>query len=540
MKLETFKESKKKKTSIIVFTICCVLLITGVFLYESFALFQVNENFNLIEGNVGSLGDIHFTYYINGEIVKNPPEKNTGYQFDAESSNCTNGATLKWNHEIWGPNVGGLTSTQTKCNVHFKQAYEESLLNGTYPILKDELIPVTIDNDGVVKKADIKNKWYSYEENSWANAVILKDESITYENNKVIPEENIESYFVWIPRYKYQIFNDTLYTGVTAVENKPQRINVEFESVWKKESDGSTNGTWLTHPAFTSMESNGMWVGKFETSKSNSNPDNSINPDGIQIKPNEVSWRGIQVGNAFYSTYDYKRNLDSHMMKNTEWGAVAYLSHSKYGSESSVRFNNNSDFLTGYASVTEPTCGWTIDTQDCNRYGTSADITKPYNSEVGFLASTTGNISGIYDMSGGSWEYVMGVMTDANGIPLSGRNSSYNSEFLGPYGEGEGNLNGLKFPIEQYYDKYIASSNSDDYSRRILGDATGEMGPFEDISSRSISSWYADCSWFVNTINPWFVRGGDYTNGFVTGMFSFSNVYGSINEYFGFRVTLMP
>ena len=27
----------------------------------------------------------------------------------------------------------------------------------------------------------------------------------------------------------------------------------------------------------------------------------------------------------------YQRELDSHMMKNTEWGAVAYLSHSIYG-----------------------------------------------------------------------------------------------------------------------------------------------------------------------------------------------------------------
>ena len=30
----------------------------------------------------------------------------------------------------------------------------------------------------------------------WANAVILKDESKTFRNNDVIPEEDIESYFV--------------------------------------------------------------------------------------------------------------------------------------------------------------------------------------------------------------------------------------------------------------------------------------------------------------------------------------------------------
>jgi len=86
----------------------------------------------------------------------------------------------------------------------------------------------------------------------------------------------------------------------------------------------------MTHPVFLSIPSTGFWVGEFESSKSNNNPDNSSNSDGVQIKPNVVSWRNIQVGNAFYTTYDYERNLDSHMMKNQEWGAVAYLSHSKF------------------------------------------------------------------------------------------------------------------------------------------------------------------------------------------------------------------
>ena len=40
--------------------------------------------------------------------------------------------------------------------------YKERILNGTDPVLKDELIPVTIDNDGTVHKADINSKWYSY------------------------------------------------------------------------------------------------------------------------------------------------------------------------------------------------------------------------------------------------------------------------------------------------------------------------------------------------------------------------------------------
>ena len=119
---------------------------------------------------------------------------------------------------------------------------------------------------------------------------------------------------------------------------------MEFESKEVTPSNGNKKGEWLTHPAFISFDTNGMWVGKFETSKSNQAPDNSINDFGVQIKPNVTSWRNIQVGNAFFTSYHYQRNLDSHMIKNSEWGSVSYLQHSKYGSQTSVRFNNNSNF----------------------------------------------------------------------------------------------------------------------------------------------------------------------------------------------------
>ena len=46
--------------------------------------------------------------------------------------------------------------------------------------------------------------WYKYEEKKWANAVILKS-GVTYEIGEVIPEKDIESYFVWVPKYKYKL-----------------------------------------------------------------------------------------------------------------------------------------------------------------------------------------------------------------------------------------------------------------------------------------------------------------------------------------------
>ena len=137
--------------------------------------------------------------------------------------------------------------------------YKERVLNGTDPVLSEELIPVTIDNDGTVHKADTKTEWYSYEKKMWANAVILKDEGKIYKNNEIIPEAEIESYFVWIPRYRYKIFNDEKYSGLTDIDStKVQTIEVEFEPKGVTPSTGNKKGEWLTHPAFTSFDTNGM------------------------------------------------------------------------------------------------------------------------------------------------------------------------------------------------------------------------------------------------------------------------------------------
>ena len=60
--------------------------------------------------------------------------------------------------------------------------YKEALLNGTDPVIPDNLIPVVISDTGVVTKADTSKEWYSYEKKNWANSVILKDESVVYKN----------------------------------------------------------------------------------------------------------------------------------------------------------------------------------------------------------------------------------------------------------------------------------------------------------------------------------------------------------------------
>ena len=451
-----------------------------------------------------------------------------------------------------------------------KTEYKDYILNGVDPVLKDGLIPVTIDNDGKVHKADTTTPWYSYENKVWANAVILNDETKSYRNNEEIPESNIESYFVWIPKYRYQLWDLGEYEGLTEIDNtKVHEIPIIFGDYDTQDKDGECKtpmlsgetgnckvGDYMTHPAFISMESTGLWVGKFETgykgsSDKTSAESNTNEPNKVQIKPNVNSWRNIQVANAFYSSYDYKRDFDSHMMKNTEWGAVAYLQHSKYGSMNSVRTNNSSDYVTGYSSVNEPTCGYTNTNEECNRYGTTEDITKPYNTEVGYLASTTGNISGIYDMSGGAWEYMMTFMLSSDGHFASGKNSKLNSGFNGkllcPECDGDTSglteiTTGLSFPTDsKYYHTYIYSELNTTYTRRILGDATGEMGPFEadfSFGTRPFNSWYADDAGLNYQVSPWTIRGATMEHGHAAGVFAFGHTAGHGNSTASFRIVL--
>ena len=132
------------------------------------------------------------------------PGKGEGYVLDKEKTTCTKGASVEFNETEWSVKVLNMTERGTKCTLYFESRYSEDILNGTDPVIEEPLIPVTIENDGTVKKADVKSEWYRYEKKEWANAVILFDENETYENGEVIPEEKIESYFVWIPKYRYQ------------------------------------------------------------------------------------------------------------------------------------------------------------------------------------------------------------------------------------------------------------------------------------------------------------------------------------------------
>ena len=382
------------------------------------------------------------------------------------------------------------------------------------PVLAEGMIPVYYNaelNNWV--KADINNEdeanqWYDYQNKMWANAVMVKtddddqgsypiksrSEYMSANNGTVIPEYAILAYFVWIPRYKYQLFNvdfneanyiyDHDADSSICTANCPQVIDVVFEKgtsttgtvTCTHDTNGNEtctnkeNGNWYTHPAFTfgDTELEGIWVGKFETIGS------ETAPTIIPVYPCE---HGRTVANMYntgklfrstdYITSNGINQSDSHMMKNIEWGAVAYLKQSNYGLGITDINNNDSNITGGYSGG-----GY-------------------YETNTG--QSTTGNIYGVYDMSGGRSEYVMG-------------------NYLKTAGKSGLNLN--EVPAE-HIDIYSGTSH--------LGDATDET-----------AGWYNDYAGG----GTWFIRGGMADNvDDTSGVFS-TDGYDGDAFLSGFRVVL--
>ena len=167
------------------------------------------------------------------------------------------------------------------------------------------------------------------------------------------------SMWVWIPRYAYSIASeyhkqDTAAGGTINIKFLEGNTNVAYDGakVWSNESG---EGNWNVHPAFKyGQEITGIWVAKFEASPEGATDEATESiyngtRKKLQIKPGVSSWRGITIGNAYTVCLNYNKTLNSHMMKNDEWGAITYLNKSRYGKNDEVFVNNSDGYITGAA-----------------------------------------------------------------------------------------------------------------------------------------------------------------------------------------------
>ena len=335
------------------------------------------------------------------------------------------------------------------------------------------------------------------------------------------------SMWVWIPRYAYSITSGYHQSGAEINPTTPAEGAGTIEIKFLKEStnvayDGTSTwdnvsgqGKWNVHPAFNyGQEVSGIWVAKFEASPegattSTSNSEYNGTGKKLQVKPGVSSWRSITISNIYDVCKNYNSTLNSHMMKNDEWGAVAYLSKSKYGKETEeVWINNSSSYITGSAG---------------NSASASQDVgtTNDYTSTQGVKASTTGTVYGVYDMSGGSWEYVAAYVNNGNG-----NLTSYGSSLVN--GDTKTKNMYSRASLDNYKNNYTQNKG-------VYGDTVYETS----MSGSGSTSWYEDYSEFPNKNYPFFTRGSYYNHSTYAGVFYFSFDSGQASSLNSFRPVLL-
>ena len=412
------------------------------------------------------------------------------------------------------------------------------------PEMDNSMIAVKHDGYNWVK-TDKENGWYNYDMGVWANAATVSSDKLsTYQNAPVGTEINmddIETMWVWIPRYSYTIagHGSTYYgkRGVYLSSNPtaalPGEIDIKFIGTDEKERgtakylDTEEPKNWYTPDAFTfgDKELSGIWVGKFETSNTTQNSINSTTPDPI-IKPNVTSWRGINVSNIYNvglkvsaegNRYGLNQSMNSHAMRNDEWAVVSYLSQSRYGKLGNVNFSGaNKEIYQNKSNTYITGCSYGSPSNGNTDYGCQYEYDSNIRTEDGSTgrgvgASTTGTIYGIYDMSGGAWEYVMGNYNDTVG----------NSGFSSPLTLDS-----------KYYNKYT----SEDASKACNGGECISHGLSET------AGWYNDYYTMITEVYPWMLRGGSYNDATVAGVFGFNrrDVTGTASSDISFRLVMSP
>ncbi len=382
----------------------------------------------------------------------------------------------------------------------------------------ESLIPIKWDaSNNIVETTASDTNWYNYDENRWANA-----------------KTKNESYFVWIPRYAYRItYYESEYSNkITGYYDGRGQWKAETGEVRVALDKGietvDYNGQkYIVHPAFETNLDNGgwdkdiegMWVAKFEANFETKLVDMNVTIE-VKFTNGVKSIKNKTIGKFYESarqaTYGYigqqgedgnKSFMNSHMMKNSEWGAVGYLAHSKYG-----RNGNKIDAST-------------------NPMYTGGGTGEAY--KINISQSTTGNVYGIYDLVGGNYEYVAAYNS-------ADKNSCFLVSDWTKLTKLIPESTSTKYATKYYNITDDYYGNNIIYSYAKIGDAIKEVnigGKKYKNDKDYMPSWFSGRTGIINSYQPFFMRGGNSIEG--PGIFSSGKYTGENSEDYTFRAVLI-
>ena len=390
-----------------------------------------------------------------------------------------------------------------------------------------------------------QNDWYDYTESAkkWAN-VMTKDGSM----------------WVWIPRYAYKIDENKnmdikFLVGTSNKWYNPETKQAEDLPVDYKihpcfqngSKTGYKNGEWKA-------EIRGIWVAKFEAGF----PDDKSAPKTTSVEGltngyypvfqgQKYSYNYINVSCRYLlsknltesnNPYGLTSSTDSHLIKNSEWGAIAYLSYSKYGktggtyNDKKEVYINNVSFdgkinsvrgtgvyaVTGYAGSAQNS-GTNIITDTKLKDTVKGNLESyAWYTKKGIEASTTGNIYGLYDMSGGAAEYTAAYIKMENNSTLLGYLKNFGSAFVFKNAEQTEFTGNTPYVTE--YPEYTNGKMKEELEK------TGRYGD----GYLETWGWFGD--WTNNDASgPFTTRGAGWYDTSVAGVFAFDDVYGVLGHY---------
>ncbi|MDD3048695.1 MAG: type II secretion system protein [Bacilli bacterium] len=443
----------------------------------------------------------------------------------------------KWNGKI-------VYGTFKNMSITTSDSYDEIISHLGYdadesvnePKLATGMTPIKWNGTELVETTVNDPDWYSYDttDKKWANA-----------------KTSDGSMWVWIPRYIYKIPTANWHTNTAGVINIQLSVGIDDtinNTVTLVNNGGASdsNNNWTSHPAFwwdndsdgireTGEELTGIWVAKFEATAlegvanistsfgSCPSSTDDVTTKTVKVIPNVPSWRCLTIGNMFTNSRNMEtnaiygwgtssNNIDTHLMKNSEWGAVAYLSNSAYGLNGSEMWVNPSKNTTTGCAGDTATSSYTV------------GCVNAYNTIKGVNATTTGTIYGVYDMAGGAAEEVSAYVNNGNAAL-----TTYSSSMLAA------NL--------KYKDLYTVGS-PDDIAHNYLLTANIKGDALYEISStnttwQDYNAWYGKSSVVFRTSAAWLLRGGWFDYPTNNGPFQFFYGVGSAYGYYGFRPVLL-
>ena len=528
--------------------------------------------------------------------------------------------------EIWNSSIESDYNKEKKVNA-------PKLLTGMTPIKFE--YPTDDAMGKIVETTKNDNDWYeygeTYETRRWANAQ-TEDGSMWVWIPRFaykISGTTIDVKFLIGTTDNYYADDGTIKTA--------QRQTIVDETI-------DTTSDYTVHPAFTDESSinyanggwdkelTGIWVAKFEAGYASGNNNAEVKASNVNYSQSSVWGKAVEVGTTSdgwqsarnwldgiyeetttsikYPTFQgttyamnyinhndayniaksltdsgniyglNSNNADSHLMKNSEWGAVTYLSQSKYGQNGTEITINNASLNSGNSSTTKANgnnvasvyavTGCTSNTTNTTNTGENKTtigaingVTKntatsegiyTWNQKTGQNASTTGTIYGIYDFSGGLWERTADFISNGNtNLLIFGKALLDETNVIytinGDTKTITANTGTSTKYVSIYPNNESGESNTDTASqknfannKKIYGDAVRETTSSTAGTSNTgwnKSSWNSGYSCFPGLGDPFFRRGGGFWHSSDGGAFAFRRNDGNSNFGDGFRAVLV-